>query len=128
MENIIIEQSGILQALGCSVDEIKKSYALYRKGFIADSMRNVDYSDIQDFIKMLLHIGNLETANALLEKHAVKADEYRLEIQIKKSAGTFDGWMIQIEAENKAHKPFMDAFFDELSRRLPPIKLPNSFN
>jgi|TARA_R110000787_G_scaffold45041_1_gene109962 hypothetical protein len=128
MENIVIEQSGILQALNCSVNDIRNSFSLYRKGFVTENMRKVDYSSIQDFIKMLFQIGCLKSANRVFEKAAIEADKYMFDIQVKKSAGTYNEWLEEITEQNKEFEPFIKRFFDEFKKRQPPINLSNGFN
>lgn len=69
--NIIIENSGLLEKFGCTVDDILHSYRLYRDGFLFPEKWPTTPG--LNFISLLQEMtGSLEDINFLFEKHKRK--------------------------------------------------------
>ena len=126
---IIIQTSGILECLGCTSNEFLDLYKLYLRGFVTEGMReDLDNSGVVDFIETMFKMSSLESAIRIFKKAEKEADDYMLEIDVKKSAGTYDDWYQEIKEENKRNLPVIKAFFHEFSTKVKPIKSSNFLN
>jgi hypothetical protein len=123
VKNIYIQTSGVLEKFGITVDDVLRAQQTYVNGFLTDGSRNIANHDICEFTEMLLRM-NFKWSEIIkmLQKAEKEADQIRPDIDVKKAAGTYEGWIKEITIENEQNKDFVEGLIGAIAKSMPPIR------
>lgn len=124
--DIIFKTSGLLEKYNCSLDEFKELFFIWCDSMYSKEERErmrifEDPSTCNIFIDMLCEMtGDYNDIYKVFSRQAQENEQYYFDIQVKKSAGTYDEWLREIQSENEKVWPLIENFFEHKKRQANP--------
>jgi hypothetical protein len=122
--DLIFQTSGLLEKYGCTLQDIKYTFHLFCNTMWDKETRarlnaENDPEQAEHFINTLFLMGgDIEDIKTMYERNVRENEEYYFDIQVKKSAGTYDEWFKEITKQTDEAWPHIERFFKDFDQKL----------